>query len=335
MNWLKKAIGKATGRTGRKHAETLVTRGYVAIREGRLDDALAAFVDATFADETLATAFFDAGTTELLRYNRDAAALSDDEKDARLAAAARWLDRAVALDEFHAPSWRALARVRERQGALVAGHAAWTTVVALLTPADGVVVDTASGDGPAAALAEARREQARLQPHARLHEALAQARDALSIDGDDVARVARQAALDGLLGAWATAQTAGVAEPRHLYALAGSLARKSGDAEHARRLLDEAVRRDKHDVEAWKELATVCMASGDLRAALAASLAAYREDPVDAGLVCNVGVCHLALGDVEKAAEFVELARGMAPDDAIVQRAVAALNAAKMTSSTR
>jgi tetratricopeptide (TPR) repeat protein len=338
VNWLKKAIGKATGRTGRKHAETLVTRGYVAIREGHLDDALKAFVDAGDADETLATAFFDAGTTELLRFNRDATQLDDDARAARLVAAARWLDRAVALDELHAPSWRALARVRERQGALVAAHAAWTTVVALLMPADGggAVAGGPAADGPATALAEARREQLRLQPHARLHEALTDARAALELVGDDdVTRAARQTALDGLLGAWATAQPAGAVEPRHLFALAGSLARKAGDAARAREMLDEAVRRDKHDVEAWKELATVCMTAGDLRGALVASLAAYREDPVDAGLVCNVGVCHLALGDVDKAAEFIDLARGMAPDDDIVQRALAALTAAKASSSTR
>jgi tetratricopeptide (TPR) repeat protein len=332
VNWWKKAIGKATGRTGRKHAEAQVTRGYVAIREGRLDDALQAFVDAAAADETLATAFFDAGTTELLRFNRDAGSLDDAARAARLAAAVRWLERAVALDETHAPSWRALARVRERQGALVAAHAAWTTVVALLSPAGAPAVAVEGvADAPEASLVEARREQARLQPHARLHDALAHARAALALVGDDdVTRAGRQTALDSLLGAWATAQAAGSAEPRHLFALAGSLARKAGDGARAKEFLDEAVRRDRHDVEAWKELATVCMTAGDLRGALAASLAAYREDPVDAGLVCNVGVCHLALGDVVQAAEFIELASGMAPDDVIVQRAVTALASARV-----
>jgi tetratricopeptide (TPR) repeat protein len=327
---LKKAIGKATGRTGRKHAETLVTRGYVAIREGRLDDALAAFADAADADETLATACFDAGTAELLRFNRDAAGLDDDARSARLASAARWLERAVELDEVHAPSWRALARVRERQGDVVAAHAAWTTVVALL-PGSGAIGDEgAIADGPGAALAEGRREQARLQPRARLQDAVDRARKALAVVGDDdVVRAERQTTLDGLLGAWAAAEAAELEAPRQLFALAGSLARKVGDGARARELLDEAVRRDKHDVEAWKELATACMTTGDIQGALAASLAAYREDPVDAGIVCNVGVCHLALGEVDKAAEFIVLARDMAPDDAIVRRAVEALDTAR------
>jgi tetratricopeptide (TPR) repeat protein len=327
MKWWKKAIGRATGRTGRAYAESLVTRGYVAIRENRLDDALAAFVEACDADETLAIAPFDAGTTELLRFNRDAQAIDADARAARLDAAERWLERAVLLDERHAPSWRALARVRERKGAFLSAHAAWTTVIALLLPADGAPVSVGlATDGAAADLVEARREQARLQPRARLEEALGRARTALQTTGDDDAtRTGRQWALDALWQAWSAAQAAGIDEPSHLYSLAGALARKAGDAARARVLLDDAVRRDKHDIEAWKELATVCMAEGDHRAALVASLAAYRENPVDAGLVCNVGVCHLALGDRVQATEFIELARGMAPDDPIVARAVAAL----------
>jgi tetratricopeptide (TPR) repeat protein len=338
MKWFRKAIGKATGRTGREYAETLVTRGYVASREGRLDDALAAFVEACDADETLAIAHFDAGTAELQRFNRDAHALDATSRAARLDAAERWLERAVALDEHHAPAWRALARVRERKGALVAAHAAWTTVVALLLPAGGGAGHDAAthqrpddgfraaDDEVSVALVEARREQLRLQPAARLQEALGKARAALGGADDEGSRATRQLALDGLWLAWSTAEAASVPQPPHLFALAGALARKAGDLPRARALLDDAVRHDKHDLEAWRELATVCMATGDLKAALAASLAAYRQDPVDAGLVCNVGVCHLALGDRAQAAEFLELARGMAPDDPIVARALAALH---------
>ena len=57
-------------------------------------------------------------------------------------------------------------------------------------------------------------------------------------------------------------------------------------------------------------------------------MAAYRLDPLDAGLVCNVGVCHLALGDLAQAREFIVLAAAMAPEDPIVIRAAAALNLA-------
>jgi tetratricopeptide (TPR) repeat protein len=345
VRWLKKALGRAFGVAGRKAAEELVMRGYIASREGRLDDAQAAYDDACDADETLAIAFFNAGTTELARFNRDVPSLDDAERGARLARAEARLEQALALDDLHAPSWRALARVRERNGAVLAAHAAWSTVVSLLTPTTGASPLAASREGawdapesPEAseasasnldALAEARREVARLLPRARLEEARARAREALSVDADDgVTNAARRTALDALLLAWTQAEEADVPAPRHLFALAGALARKCGDLERARALLDDAVRRDKHDLEAWKELATVCIATGDARTALAASMAAYREDPVDAGLVCNVGVCHLALGDRAAAREFIELARGMAPDDAIVQRAVAALAAA-------
>jgi tetratricopeptide (TPR) repeat protein len=333
MNWLTKALRKAAGRTGRKYAEELVTQGYVASREGRLDDALAAFADACEADPTLAVAFFDAGNAELLRFNRDVARLDDDARVERLRAVERWLEQAVALDPEHAPSWRALARVRERRGAHQAAHAAWSTVVSLLLPAPASSAGLV--EGGAEGVAEARREQARLAPHARLEEAFARARAALaSADDDEAARAARRTALDGLWFAVAAAADAGIAAPAHAHTLAGALARRAGDLPRARELLDEAVRRDAHDLEAWKELATVCVAAGDTEASLRASLAAYREDPVDAGLVCNVGVCHLALGDLVRAAEFIELAQGMAPDDAIVQRAATALAAARKRAVT-
>ena len=54
-------------------------------------------------------------------------------------------------------------------------------------------------------------------------------------------------------------------------------------------------------------------------------MSAYRLDPIDPGLVCNVGVCHLAAGDVVGAREFIDLARQMAPKDPIVVRALTAL----------
>jgi tetratricopeptide (TPR) repeat protein len=324
MRWLKKALGKATGRSGRKFAEELVTKGYVATKEGRLDDALEAFRAACEADETLGLAHFDAGATELSRFNRDAPQLDRMTRVARLEAAERWLQRAVQLDDRHAPSWRALARVRERKGALAQARDAWQQVLSLLPPGAG---PGAPDDGQAA---EARRELARLAIPATLDAVIADAKAALSVPGDDDARQTElRAAGQALWAAWLAAKAAGLQMPAHLHALAGSLARRAGDTSQARELLEAAVRDDHHDIEAWTELATVCMSLGDIQAALSSSMAAYREDPLNAGLVCNVGVCHLALGHTTEAAEFIELASGMAPDDPIVVRAGAALAAAR------
>jgi tetratricopeptide (TPR) repeat protein len=322
VRWLKKALGLA----GRKAAEDHCMKGYVAAREGRLDDAQRHYDDAVAADDTLAVAAFNAGQTALERYNRDAAALDDAGRRGRLEIALRWLEKAVAVDDTHAPSWRALARVRERLGDVAGAVSAWERVEQTLRVGEG---------GPPAAIvearAEARREKARLAPAAALALAMGRARELLGAEGIDAADAA--AAVDALVAARDAAASSSSPVPTGIATLMGCLARKGGDP-RARALLEEAVAEDPRDLEAVRNLATLCLASGDLPAALRASLAAYRLDPVDAGLVCNVGVCHLALAragdDVDaeqlaRAREFITLAQQLAPKDPIVLRAVAAL----------
>ena len=328
MRWLKKALGLA----GRKVAEDLCMKGYVAAREGRLDDAQRHYEAAAAADETLAVAAFNAGQTTLERHNRDTAVLDPSGRRERLEAARVWLEKAVAIDDGHAPSWRALARVRERLGDVAEAVLAWEAVERTLHATEGDAI--AAG---AEARAEARREKARLAPAAALSIAVRRARELLTAEVVDAELAA--AGLDALLLAReavareAVATPSGASAPPGLATLMGCLARKAGDA-RARALLDEAVAADPRDLEAVRNLATLCLASGDLPAALRASQAAYRLDPVDAGLVCNVGVCHLALaraGDtvdddqMARAREFITLARQLAPKDPIVLRAVAAL----------
>ncbi|MDP2343697.1 MAG: tetratricopeptide repeat protein [Deltaproteobacteria bacterium] len=308
MKWLKKALGK----TGRKVAEDLVTKGYVAAHEGRLEAAHKLYLDAVDADDTLAVAFFNAGQVELELFNRD-------HSMARLSSAAAHLQRGLALDAAHAPSWRTLARVQERQGQFAAAVDAWLQVRARLA--------TAEPAGPFSQergkdIEEARREAERLRPWAELEQALTSARAAL---GADVDVAAASLALSSLEEIWERSAAAGVAEPPRLLTLLGALARKIAEVEQARAYFEAAIAGDKHDLEALKALATICLEQGDLKAALTSSMAAYRADPVDAGLVCNVGVCHLALGELAAAREFIELAAGMAPKDPIVARAVAAL----------
>jgi len=322
VRWLKKALGLA----GRKAAEDLCMKGYVAAREGRLDDAQRHYDDAVAADDTLAVAAFNAGQTALERYNRDAATLDDAARRARLEVARTWLEKAVAVDDAHAPSWRALARVRERLGDVAGAVLAWERVEQTLRADEGEAVAAV-----VEARAEARREKARLAPAAALALAVRRTRELLGTDVVDAAEAA--AALDAVLAAREAATTSALPVPPGLATLMGCLARKAGDP-RARALLDEAVAADPRDLEAVRNLATLCLGSGDLPTALRASQAAYRLDPVDAGLVCNVGVCHLALaraGDVvdedqlARAREFITLARQLSPKDPIVLRAVAAL----------
>ncbi len=317
MKWIKKALGK----TGRKVAEGLVMKGYIAAREGRLVAARQHYADAIDADDTLAVAYFNAGQVELELFNKAGSEAPEDVDDARtrrLLAAADHLRKGLDRDPGHAPSWRTLARVSERQGDYVAAVDAWTQARARLAVADPPADPTE--------LEEARREASRLQPFAELAAVLQKARAALATEVDVDATVL---ALNALQATWERSLVFGVAEPPRFFTLVGALARKLGDLEQARTSFETAIARDKHDLEALRELATICLTQGDLKAALASSLAAYRADPVDAGLVCNVGVCHLALGELEQAREFIGLAAGMAPKDPIIVKAVAALGAAR------
>lgn len=333
MRWLKKALGM----TGRKAAEELCTRGYIAAREGRLDAAQKLYDDACDADPTLAVAWFNAGQTALERFNRDVAALDDAGRADRLRTAAGHLSRGLDGDANHMPSWRALARVHERLGRLDAAFGAWGRVEACLgmphPDAAAVAIDLV------AARTEARRERARLKTAADLASATRHVQELIGQDAVDAAVAA--AAVEALVVGRANAMAEGAADGADgadggvvvspfLLTLAGTLARKAGDLERARFLLDGAVADDAKDLEAWRNLATVCLAQGDIAAALKASQTAYRLDPVDAGLVCNLGVCHLAavdvgLGSVDEAREYIELAARLAPKDPIVLRAMAAL----------
>jgi tetratricopeptide (TPR) repeat protein len=310
-------IKKAFTKKGRKVAEEHVTAGYIAAHEGRLDAALKHYEDAIDADDVLAVAYFDAGQTELARFNRDVAALDDAARAARLDRALTFLERGLALEPDHAPSWRTLARVRERQGRMADAGRAWQRTSELLGAVDVAGVKDVAAHHKERD--EAKREAARLRAYVDVDAAFAAATAALSGDVD----VDRVAAADALVAVWQRAADT-VPEPRRLYALLGALLRKA-DPARARAMLQLAVERDRHDLDALKDLATLAMAAGDLPAALAASMAAYREDPVDAGLVCNVGVVHLALGNVDEAREFITLAASMAEDDPIVRRALASL----------
>ncbi|HEY1098089.1 MAG TPA: hypothetical protein VGF99_04145, partial [Myxococcota bacterium] len=178
MRWLKKVLGQ----TGRKAAEERCTKGYIAAREGRLDDAQRLYDDAVDADPTLAVAAFNAGQTALERYNRDVASLDAAARTQRLRTALQHLEKALVIDDTHAPSWRAVARVQERLGDVVAAYDSWGRVERRLTPAPAV-------DEPGQTVAreptreqqeeraQARNERLRLKPAADLARAMATVQD--------------------------------------------------------------------------------------------------------------------------------------------------------------
>ena len=303
MNWFKRALGKG----GRAQAPGLVTQGVVHAREGRLDEARKLYQAAVDADESLAVARLNLGLCHLDLFNRDGHGLDEGDRKAALDTIASALERALVLDGSAWMGWRALAHVHERRGKWAKAEDAWQRFVQM-APLD--APDRVHAPRALQALAgKARADRARQR-------ALA----ALDTGVEAHERAVALAALLPLLDDAAVGDvlTRGCA-------LAGTLARRLNDPAQARALLERAVVADARDIEALRELASVALEQGDLPRALAASLAAYREDPADAGLVCNVGVCHLSRGDVEKAAEYIVLAERLDPNDPIVQRAKAAL----------
>lgn len=312
MSWFKRAFGKK----GRERATTLVTQGYVHAREGRLDEARKVYEAAVDADEGFAVAHLNLGLCRLDLLNRDAAALDEEARFDALDAIAASLDRALALDGAQWMGWRALARVQERRAKWAKAEDAWTRFIET-APHDG-----SGGAGLAVEVAEAKKARDAIKARAHADRVRRRALAALSSDTAEHERSEALAALTPLLDV-DDANVAAVL-PRGA-ALAGTLARRAGDRAQARALLERAAHEDRADVDALKELASVCMEDGDLQRALTASIDAYRERPSDAGLVCNVGVCHLGLGDVDKAAEYIDIAWRLEPKDPIVLRAREAL----------
>ncbi len=107
--------------------------------------------------------------------------------------------------------------------------------------------------------------------------------------------------------------------------LAGVLQRRLGDLESAKSNFLEILNSKETHLDAHRELAQLFLHEETFELALKHSMAAYRLAPRDAGLVCNVGVCHLALENRDKAQEFIELAHGMEPQSPIINKALEAL----------
>lgn len=310
VKWLKKALGLK----GRERATALVTEGFVQAHDGRLDEALRSYEEAIDADETFAVAWLNLGLCRLDLYNRDGNALDEDDRARALRRIAEALEKALALDETSAVGWRALARVEERRAAWARAEEAWQKAEA-----------AAAAGAETAEVAEAQK--ARRAVAAKAHADRVRSRALQALDGAvDVEE--RRAALAALLPLLEQPGEAAEVLVRGL-SLAGTLARRVGDADQARKLLERAVAADARDHDALRELASVCLEAGDLSRALAVSLDAYRAQPTSPGLVCNVGVCHLGLGDLEEAAEFIDLAFRLDPKDPIVLRAREALSRAR------
>jgi tetratricopeptide (TPR) repeat protein len=306
VKWLDKALGKS----GRAEAEKWVTKGYVAQRKGQHDDAERAYIAAIRADPSLAVAHLDAGLAKLERFNRNRAQLDDTAHQQLLRDIETHLNDALTLNSSSVAGWRSMAHVCERQGNDVGAMRAWDHVLRLLG-------DDAAHEEARNAAHSARK---RLQRSAERQLLLEQVHAAL---GKDASLDARQAAHAALQAAWRASTTTSQALPwpPRIEFWAARLARRAQALDVALVHLDAWLAQHPSDAEALHELATLHQERGDARAALDAALRAYRADPLQAAFVCNVGVCYLQLGDVDKADEYIRIARGMAEQDPIIARA--------------
>lgn len=305
MGWLKKLLGKA----GRERAAALVAEGVSEAHAGRLEEAAARYAAAVDADPDYALAHLNLALARMDLYNAASTTLSAEDRRARLLEIESSLERALALDASLLGGWRCLGHVAARLGHDPRAEEAFTHLL-----------EVAPEDFPHRA--EARASLAEVAPRARRARAV---EDVLRLAMDEEAPSdALQSGIDGLAPFVDDPEL-----PLAAHAARGALLRRLGRSDEAQAAYEACLAKDAGHVEARRALATLHLQAGDLKRALEHSVEAYRADPNDAGLVCNVGVCWLGLGDVEKAAEYIEIARGLAPKDPIVQRAWSALEAAR------
>lgn len=302
MRWLKNLFKKDHDP---EEAARHLALGVALAQKQRYEEALLAYRRARESDPDYALAHLNEALALQDLYNAKSATLEDDDRDAHLAHIREALERALSLDDTLLVGWRALGHVTRRLGDYIRSEDAFAKVVFL-----------APEDFPH--LEEAQRELKAVAVRAERQRVLKRAFD-VALEKDVDAAELREAleAVQPLLlypetpddGFWAT----------------GVLLRRLDDTTAAREMFEACLERAPRHVRAHRELATLCMQGGDAHAALQHSVEAYREDPSNAALLCNVGVCHLTLGDLTQAEEFLRMALGMAPNDPIVQRAWSAL----------
>jgi len=347
LGLLKKLLGGSAERRAVERASMLVQEGYVLARTGKLTPALAKYDEACTVAPNYGLAFLNRALCRQDLFNVKSRVWSSADRIETLVRIADDLERAVTLLPDDIAAWRCLGHVSRRLCRYTRADHAFS-----------VVEERASADYPHRA--EATRERKAIQPKVGKERALEAVlallalRDAPLEDVQDALASIRPL-VDEARGA--QRKPSGASAPPNtnvdhkgsvddviedgemlrvdvIYA-AGVLERRVGDLVRAAEALAFVVDIDREHPGAHRELATIAALAGNAEAALRHATAAYQSDPSNAALVCNVGVAHLSLGQLAEAAEFLSLARDMAPKDPIVDRAWTALADAKRTSGQR
>jgi tetratricopeptide (TPR) repeat protein len=299
-------LRKLLGVNDPRRAAAMVARGVELARAGDVRGALRAYQDAVDADDTYALGHLNVALALQDLFNDERASLDPEEHDARLAEMAAALRRSSELDPGLAPAHRALGFVERAARRFPEARDAFRAYVELAPDKD-----------PHLERVNAALEEVTVK--AAVAAAIARAVD-LAEDVDEVEEALRQEVEVALRDALVHAPD----RADGWWAL-GILRRAAGDAVGATEALGKALAADPTLVAAHKELATLHFRARDVTRALPHARAAYESDPTNPALVCNLGVCHLALGDVAEARDYILIAKGLAPKDPIVQDCLRAL----------
>lgn len=298
MSWFKKLLGKPCP----EESAQRVADGVLLARQGKLERALLAYEEAIRLDPGNALAHLNAALAKQDLYNRAVADLDAEDKKQKLLEIQQFLDAALDLAPDSHIAWRAAAHVARKQGRVVEAVRAFERTLL-------------SAPETFEHRAEIEELLTKLRPMAERERVLADAMDLAR--RNEIVETMSSATLERL-----EAYLEDEDSRTDWFWAAGVLARHLGDNDKARRHFSACLDREKHHAHAHRELATLYMREGRVQDALSHSLEAYREDPSNPALVCNVGVCYLEVGDLEQAGEYLTLARDMDPGDPIVGRAM-------------
>ena len=307
MSFLKRLLGLRDPR----RAANLVADGVVCARAGDTAGALRAYRDAVSADDQYALGHLNVALALQDQFNQQRQNLDPDSSTHQLEEMDAALARAATLDPELAPAWRARGFVARALGA----HGAAKEYLQRYLELTGDEKDP-HRDRVTQALHE-------IIPLALVEENMAAALavvESVTEATPEQCEEAEQRLLQVV-----------TQRPQHaqaFWALA-VLKRQAKDLPAACAHLEAALAAQPDMVAAHKELASLHFHGQDFAAALPHALAAYQADPTHAPLVCNVGVCHLALGQLAEAREFITMARTISPKDPIVQDAWRALEEAQ------
>lgn len=309
MSWLSRVVDIMRSRD-RVGAARLVADGVRLAREDRIQEALQRYRKASKADRGYALAHLNIGLALQDLYNRERADLTTEMRNQRLDAMAASFDLAIALDAELAPAYSARGYVLR---ALQRDPEACENFAHFLQLADDKDKLRQDVERDLQALQKKIAQQ-------RLREEMIE-----RVREDDCSPEALIEALDFLRQA-----VEHKADDVELWWALGVGLRRSQDMAGAKAAFSRCLELDPDRVAAHRELSSLAFKEKRFAEALNFAEQAYRLNPTEAAIVCNVGVCHLELGDALKAREYIELAAELDADDAIVQNCLRALEDASV-----